>query len=187
MPGIATPLVRVSGTPKPKPAKASRSISGWPKSNPRTMLTTPPGKRTGTETGIVTAVPMRRPGDWSPTTRGPARIAPARRWPPSPRATPVDAPPRRPPCMFATATDRPGRGRPHPKHLDILPALKGRGFQLRDPEGSVLKVGVRGVAAGPADEARLALARLRRGVPAGLSLIHISEPTRLGMISYAVF
>src|SRR5450756_546742 len=73
--------------------------------------------------------------------------------------------------------------------VDILPALKGRGFQLRDPEGSVLRFtvhrpghrrasprspgvsrrdvsrcihdGVRGVAAGPADEARLALARLR--------------------------
>src|SRR5664280_2205725 len=113
MPGIATPLVRVSGTPKPKPAKASRSISGWPKSNPRTMLTTPPGTRTGTETGTVTAVPMRRPGDWSPTTRGPARIAPARRWPPSPRAPPVDAPPRRPLCMFATATDL-----PHSKHRE---------------------------------------------------------------------
>src|SRR5664280_2023936 len=70
--------------------------------------------------------------------------------------------------------------------VDILPALKGRGFQLRDPEGSVLRftvhrpghrraslrspgvsrrdvasrvqVGVRGVAAEPADEARLARA-----------------------------
>ena len=27
----------------------------------------------------------------------------------------------------------------------------------------------------------------RGGIGAGLSLIHISEPTRLGMISYAVF
>src|SRR5665648_1130313 len=33
----------------------------------------------------------------------------------------------------------------------------------------------------------ITVSRLRHGSSAGLSLIHISEPTRLGMISYAVF
>src|SRR5674536_278925 len=115
------------GTTQAKPGQAGRASSGWPKSKPRTMLTTPPGTRTGTETGTVTAVPMRRPGDWSPTTRGPARIAPARRWPPSPRATPVDAPPRRPPCMFATATDL-----PHPKHREWNHDARSSSWTLSD-------------------------------------------------------
>src|SRR5450756_2619938 len=42
-------------------------------------------------------------------------------------------------------------------------------------------------AVGDQEDAELALGRLDRGIHFALSLIHISEPTRLGMISYAVF
>src|SRR5450756_886947 len=53
----------------------------------------------------------------------------------------------------------------------------GRGTALRGRRGSMFPLGV------PGDRAVPAVQRPDRG----LSLIHISEPTRLGMISYAVF
>src|SRR5450759_4846479 len=71
----------------------------------------------------------------------------------------------------------PGRAGPGPQ-VDVIDVGRGRALDavgtrgVGSPGGAVPGVHGAGVAAGP-------------GVV--LSLIHISEPTRLGMISYAVF
>src|SRR5450756_226332 len=122
------------------------------------------------------AAPWLMPGR-QPSDSGEHRAAAPKEESPVAATPPVTA-------LAGAAGVAPGDAKPSP----VGPAV-GRAVPPANPEPEAAKVGQPLSPAKSGEEAAkpAPAAPVRPGIPQELSLIHISEPTRLGMISYAVF